>query len=231
MLNTYLDSDGFPGSVNDGVFDGGDTAAILGTLIALEPKLLDRVNWTRLLPFLWDGKTMVRHPDETKWYSRGDRFSRDQLIPMICAGIVHRSPTIEALFYAHQRRWFLLAWNTRKNGAIDVPKKFPDITGPEIWALWLRYKKPWWARIFLNLADVETLVSSIFWRLFRKDRVCRNHMLVTIIARRYKPTLISRLAYWLNDWNDLIPRWWHHCEACGEYPTADLFWRNVEKRN
>lgn len=223
-LFAYLDDEGYPGTVNHGQFDGGDTASIVGTILALQRLIILP---SGLLYELVDINGIPRrHPDTTKWYGQPDRFSRDQLIPLICAGIVlQHHVTIDVIFNAHRRRNFLTAWNTKKNGVMETPDKFPDITGPEVWALWIRYKRPKWAHLVLWFLDIETLLGSIKWRWFTSmsNRVTRNHMLVCLTARTHMPTLTMRLAFWLNDWGELITRWAGHCKAVGEIPTADLF--------
>lgn len=220
----YFDSLGYPGTRDyRGFWDGGDTAAILGTVIALQPK--QTFAPAMLNALVDDNGVPRRHYDVTKWYGQSDRCSRDQLIPLICAGIaLVKHSTIDSIFKAHRRRGFLTAWNTKKNGAMNVPDKFPDITGPEIWALWIRYKEPWWGGMFLWILDLETLVGSISWRWFRKDRVCRNHMLVMMMSRHRMPSATMLLASLITDWLDLVSRWDEHCKAVGEYPTAEFFY-------
>lgn len=215
-----VDAQGYPGTIGeDGTFDGGDSAAIIGTTEALgcsiSPSLLP---WTNEL-----GGRPLRHPDTTKWYGQSDRFSRDQLIPIICAAVRDWSFRYDDLFSAHRKRRFFTAWNTRSNGSMDASIQKPDFTGPRVWALWIRYKRPKWARLVLWILDLESLISALHWRFWREDRVCRNHMLVSITCRKYMPTLVSRLTYWVNDWDDLIERWRGHCRDTKEYDTADLF--------
>lgn len=219
-----IDENGFPGATGlNGEFDGGDTAAIIGTIVALDPyailMLMEKVH------FLIPAGFPIRHPDFNKWYGRHDRFSRDQLIPIICAGIATGDPRgfIDLFFRAHRRRKFLTAWNTRKNGTIDAPKKWPDFTGPEVWALWIRFKNPWWKHLVLWFLDLETLFGSIGWRLFPRNNVTRNHMLVALITKAHSPTFVSKLAFRINDWADLLVRWWHHVRENQEYDTAVLF--------
>lgn len=218
------DAQGYPGTIGEaGEFDGGDTAAIIGTIQALKPNTID-------VPFIPVTTAPLRHPDDSKWYGQPDRFSRDQLIPAICGGVLNVlvGICIHDIYSLHKKKLFLTAWNTRGNGATDMPTKFPDVCGPEVWALWIRYKRPWWARLVLGFLDLQTLIGAVQWRLEPKsNRVTRNHMLVCITARQVLPTLVSRLAYWINDWQDLINRWEAHCEAVREYQTADLFRKKV----
>jgi hypothetical protein len=106
---------------------------------------------------------------------------------------------------------------------MDAPDKTPDFTLFEIWGLWLRVYRPFWARSILWLLDIETLIGSLHWRFLRKDRVTRNHMLVVITQNEIMPTWTSWLSHKITNFNDLVSRWEDHCVAVGEYPTADLF--------
>lgn len=218
-----LDPQGFPGSIGEkGEFDGGDTAAILGTLWFFEQDINVQFPFSH-------GETPIplRHPDTTKWYGQPDRFSRDQLIPVLCS-LIKTDTCIPALETAAKRRFYLTAWNTKKNGSMDAPDKFPDITGPEVWSLWIRYKRPWWARLVLWALDIEHLIGALDWRFRRKDRVCRNHMLVSLMTKKYMPTLVSRLAYSINNWPDLLDRWEGHCRDTREYDTSEMFRKAVK---
>lgn len=224
-----IDSYGMPCTKQyDGSLDGGDTAAILGTLIALGK---DEYNGLSLILSKW--KNPVRHPDISKWYGQPDRFSRDQLIPLICSAIrFGHSVYFQWLFGQHRNKLFLFAWNTRGNGAMEKPWKLPDLCGPSVWALWIRYYKPWWAHLALCTLDLELLVGACLWKWFqpKTNRVTRNFMLMSISCRRTMPTLVSRLVFWMNDWRDLISRWDAHCQTVGEYQTADLFRKAIEEK-
>ena len=221
-MNKYLDSLNLPGTrQSNGTLDMGDSAAIMFNLMAFNSIQDDESRW------YWnhDYNVPVRHPDKTKWWGQPDRYSRDQLIPLLCWAALHNQkehPVVKAVFQAHKKNWFLRAWNSKRNGEINVPEKVRDFTTLEIWGLWFRIYKPIGYQILLNICDLETLFGSISWK-FRKDRVTRNHMLVNITQRDISPTWISKLSYKLNNWEDLVDRWDKHCQAVGEYPTADLF--------
>lgn len=223
MEDNYLDGWGLPGSITRGRIDGGDAAAILGTLAALDPDFED----SRALLFHFG--IPIRHPDTRYWYSDTNRFSRDQLKASICGYIYRPSVMGDVLFRAHMKHQFLYAWNRRANGSFMAPKQRPDITGPSVWALWLRYKRPWWRHAVLWLLDLELLGSAVHWRFWRKDRVSRNHMLASVTCYEHSPTLTSWLAFKLNDWDDLVGRWAEHCRIVQEYPTAHLFAARVAK--
>lgn len=233
------DEFGFPGAVGlDGEFDGGDTASIIGTILSLDPNPNELMT---KLHFLIPEGIPIRHPNWHRWYGRPDRFSRDQLIPMICTGIRYDGfvGVIDLFFDAHKKHWFLKAWNSRKNGVIDVLLKkrplgiFPreDITGPEVWALWIRYKKPRWRRLILWFLDLELFFGAIKWRLKPRNNITRNHMLSSIICRKYSPTWVSRWAYWINNWPDLLGRWYRHLGNTNEYDTFMLFAEAVKAIN
>lgn len=234
-----VDERGFPGAEGeDGKFDGGDTAAIIGTILSFGDPGRMSENRFGPTPFTL-GRDMlirdtgpVRHPDTSKWYGQPDRFSRDQLIPLLCSFVENRNGDWRKLYYFHAKNHFRWAWNTRKNGTMDAPLKRPDFTGPEVWALWCRVMEgPWWLKCLLLFLDIETLVGSIIWRwrsvFGSTNRVCRNHMLVCLTGMKRYPTIIMRLAFYLNDWPELCDRWESHCRAVKEYPTADLFQKAV----
>lgn len=223
----WLDEQGYPGCRQwDGTWDGGDTAAILGTIMALSPALTALIvePLPEACPYDIVYAQPLRHPDRKKWYGLPWRYSRDQLVAMLC-GAMTVGLSLDGVFRAHRSRWFLTAWNTRKNGVVDTPWKFPDITGPEVWALWIRYHRPWWGRLALSILDVETLVGAITWRWFqpKTNQICRNHMLVSIVMRRIQPSLLTPLIQAINDYPELIARWRASNEATGEFPTAGLF--------
>ncbi|MDH4163343.1 MAG: hypothetical protein OEW15_11740 [Nitrospirota bacterium] len=223
----WLDEKGYPGCrQDDGSWDGGDTAAILGTIMALSPALTELIvkPLPEACPYDVVYHQPLRHPDRKKWYGLPHRYSRDQLIAMLC-GAMMAGVALDNVFRAHRERWFVTAWNTRKNGVVETPWKFPDICGPEVWALWIRFYKPWWGWFVLTFLDVETLVGAITWRWFqpKTNQICRNHMLVSFVMRRRQPSLLTPFIQAINDYPEMIARWRASNEATGEFPTADLF--------
>lgn len=230
-MKNYCDAQGYPGTIQaDGSYDGGDTAAIIGTVEALTP-----IAASITVPALCFTKdscaqiSPVRHPNVSMWYGRPDRFSRDQLVATLCGrlavGYSASNSVTTVLYVAHRHRYFLTAWNTKGNGQMDMPDKFPDICGPEVWALWIRILGPWWGFLVLWLLDVQTLIGSLQWRYLepKTNRITRNHMLVCLATIEHRPTFVSKLACRINNWTDLVDRWDAHCSAVGEYPTAELF--------
>lgn len=219
MIAEYLDIQGLPGTrQQNGSLDMGDSAAIYFNILALSDEPAVSV-------MKYYSTAPLRHPDANQWWGQSDRFSRDQLIPVLCYGVIKgRNTIVDLVHQSHSKKNLCLAWNTKGNGQINMPDKFPDITGPEIWGLYLRIYKPFGYKFFLPFCDLETLVNAILWRFYQPvtNRVTRNHMLVCI-AQRTKPSISSWLADKLNNYEDLVSRWEAHTAAVGEYPTAPLF--------
>ncbi len=223
----YLDKYGLPGTKQaDGSLDMGDSAAIYFNILALDGSVHPNTNSS----FYFTGGRPIRHPDNTKWWGQIDRYSRDQLIPLLSWAAIKDQKdriAIQKLFASHLEHGLCFAWNTRGNGEMDMPWKLPDITALEIWSLWLRIYKPFGYRAILWLLDIEILVNSFIWKS-REDRVTRNHMLSHIASKLVSPTWVSRLSYKMNDWKRLIQKWDAHCKDTGECPTADLFRNHLE---
>jgi len=220
--------------------DGGDSAAICGTLMVVDDKF---VTPSSLQMYLNDA-TPVRHPDSDKWYGRPWRFSRDQLIGLLC-GIVARNSehvvelTGMILWSKHLRRGFIFAWNRIRNFQYETesehklkstpdvawnPKpKISDITGPEVWGLWIRFWRMWFLWPALWILDLETAASSALWRWKPKNDITRNHMLIMITQKNHMPTPISWMARKISNIDDLCERWGRYCQAVGEEDTAKLF--------
>lgn len=155
----------------------------------------------------------VRHPDKDKWYSDLDRLSRDQFLPILAAlGLVQHKEKLNRLFKAHLKRGLLFAWNTRKNfvykdkaehelkSTPDVPHnykwKLPDLTGPEVWAAWIRAYRCKLLYPLLLILDLENLVGSVKRRMqgMQGDDIQMNHVVMTDFATRVMPTPVSLLS-------------------------------------
>jgi hypothetical protein len=230
-----VDQYGLPGVYErDGSFGGGDSAAIYGKIVSLDP-WFDGINWQLLngVFYSFSCNQPVRHPN-----TRCNRFSRDQLVPMYCATLRMQDTILgfaigKLILKAHKKNWYLRAWNKEANG--DEIKPHPggaDWTLFQVWALILRIKKPKWSRAVLWFLDLENLIGSLIWifktktqnlEQIRKDRITSNHMLVAIMCVNFQPTWVSRLSYKLTPFTALITRWDAHCRSVKEYNTADLF--------
>jgi len=217
MNPRYLDSFGLPVTLQG---DAGDSCADYFTILALSNESDDKAH-------LYFSTAPLRHPDTSKWYGQPDRESRDQLIPILCYAAIRGLKTdfIKNIFKSHLKRGLCLAWNTKGNGQMDMPTKFPDITGPEVLGLWLRVFKPFGYQLLLPICDMETLINALLWRYVHPstNRITRNHMLVSITQRKVSPSIISYIANKLNDYNELNARWATNCLLTYEYPTNLLF--------
>jgi hypothetical protein len=221
--------------------DAGDSACICGTLMTVD----DNYKTPNNLHMYVNDETPVRHPDTDKWYGRPWRFSRDQLIGLLCGLIARRNRDADvllvghSLFQKHLLRGFLFAWNRIRNFQYETvgehlikstpdvkwnsKPKMSDITGPEVWGLWIRFWNWWPLYPLLLIFDLETLVGAILWRWKPKNDITRNHMLIMITQKNCMPTPASWLALKLTNKNDLCERWHRYCVAVGEIDTSKLF--------
>lgn len=162
---------------------------------------------------LGDGKGKYRrHWDSNKWYSDFDRTSRDQLTPLlIWYGATSYTHLLREMFKDHLKRALLFAYNTRRNyvyptEAETIAKnppdsgvvwnygwKVPDLTGPEIWALYIRGFQLKLLYPLLYLFDLQTLAGSLALRLKPYDDVI-NHALILEYGRVRMDTLWMKIA-------------------------------------
>lgn len=219
--------------------DGGDTAAILGTILA--SRMQGYESDFDQLDLLMGLNTPLRHPDSEMWYGRPWRFSRDQLIPLLAVCVVHGRRVKRLRRYLlkkHAMMGFCFAWNSRHNYMYDSEHeqqvmgnpvdgyrpgwKLPDLTGPEVWGLWIRCYGGFGfiGRLVLTILDIENLINTLLWNHFRQDRISRNHLITTLVAAEFYPTPVSILSAKILNWNDLLFRWWNHCEDSQESNTA-----------
>jgi hypothetical protein len=70
----------------------------------------------------------------------------------------------------------------------------PDITGPEIWASWIRAFRFWPLYPLLVVFDIQTLIGAIQDRYFPSTTIQMNQVLMTDYSTRIMPTPISLLA-------------------------------------
>lgn len=215
--------------------DGGDTHANVFTILYCDKNngYFDH----SVMPYLKGPNNIpIRHPDPDKWYHYEDRCSRDQMIPLLYYLASNRSSAIDKRFYElmklHLKRGFLFTWNTKRNHVYptlaehlakstpdvkwDYKSKMPDITGPEVWAAWMRglinrcpiSPAMTYLLMFpaLCLFDIEGLVGSVIkqykWHFKRKngtgrdgiDHDDRNHALGVHFANHNSPTPVSWLS-------------------------------------
>lgn len=182
--------------------DGGDSCAygcalMYVDIIKAQAHIIPKDNYLNQLEVA-PGR-YCRHPDPAKWYSNPDTLSRDQMTPLlVLLGLTKDVPRLKRLFWSHLKRGLLFAWNTRMNGAAPgTPKyawKFPDITGPEIWATWIRSFRLYPLYPLLVAFDVQTLIGAIQDRYFPSTTIQMNQTLLTDFSTRIMPTPTSLLA-------------------------------------
>lgn len=203
---------GFPGAQKNGTVDITNTLAIICTLIVLSGET-DMLEWSADLPSFvsYDGIPM-RYPG----FSPNKAFGPWQLLPLICAGIRREvSASVETVFKSHKTRLFIGSWNTY------LP------CGPLIWAAWLRFRQPVWARLVLWLCDLTLL--RLHWYILPsggKERL-RCHMLALITAREHMPSWVSRLAWRRENRQGMVDLWTLYENEAQEYETSDLFRKAV----
>lgn len=169
----------------------------------------------------------IRHPDPDKWYSETNRFSRDQLTPLLIAmSLMGDKKELLGIFKKHLKRALLFAWNTRHNWVyLDRGEHFrkhpeveyrpgwklPDVTGPEIWAIYIRGFYLVWLYPLLIFCDLFTLGGAIITRLKKKRDDVSNHVAICYLASLIMTTPVMRLAYLVNSERDLsekLRRYW-----------------------
>lgn len=166
QLIDYLDQWGVPCTKPaPGIHDGGDSLANWATIGYLRPYCgLESQRWANRAPLFWHNGAQqpIRHPNAELWYGRPHTCSRDQLRPTLyyLGAQMRLGPPAAILelylklWDAHKRLWCCLTWNTKRNfqyptleehtakSTPDVPwnfsSKLPDLTGPEVWATWIR---------------------------------------------------------------------------------------------
>lgn len=177
-----------------------------------------------------------RHPERTKhgiaWYCNGTYdgvMSRDQSIPLIIAmGFAGLHKRIGGFFLRHLMRGLLFTTNTRPNFVELKPKKIPDLTMFEFWALYIRSNKITGILLYplLVVFDIETLIGAIIRRLqplktVRKDRTIINddvinHISICIYGSMRYPTPVMYLANRINSYDDLMEKLKFYCGAADE---------------
>lgn len=133
------------------------------------------------------------------WVSQPDRMSRDQLTSNIVAmGLIDDHTELKRCLIGHLMRLMLFTTNIRGNGALNLPLKLPDVTGPSIWASYIRS---------LNISILYPLLLLSDWLLVAQSVWCRvrfhmsqdnsdilSHMCLLYQSELQMPTPMSKLA-------------------------------------
>jgi len=146
----------------------------------------------------------ARHPDKERWASSRGVMSRDQMSANIIAmGFTKMKGHLRRMMLRHLLfRGGLFAENYYYNNDLAAGKKVPDITGPKIWAMYIRA----WACInpratlifwpLLWLLDIQLAVDSVL-SVVMDDPNETNHIGAVLQANVVMPTLLSKLSCWL----------------------------------
>lgn len=223
------DEQGIIGQVQgDASIEGGDSVNWQGHWLYLE-----RRPWPFRAIFEVGFGAYVRHPLKERtsngfgsYYANpwDGVISRDQLTGIL-AGLISQADRLGALrLIIHHAAWlWLFAYNTRENG-LAVPEakwKWPDFTGPNIWALELRAlgNVSWLFWPLLIVFDLHILFDAIAHRAMRsKDPI--SFAIKLIIGERTVPTPLSVMAYNITDKKKLkneIDQYW-----CGWRKNCDM---------
>lgn len=216
-----------------GWVDGGDTLQRMGTYFLARVLSGENIDSHFIQKYekvynqlqISDGNYR-RHPDPDFWYSDSDRMSRDQLIPNLVLWGLFDKKRLFRFFIGHLKRGLLFTTNTRRNGATkenhgtiykyvngkpvrrNYNLKLPDLTGPSIWAKYIRGFNLLPLYPLLMILDIEYFINSILKRtLAKNDNDIINHCIEGIYSS-YKMTtpLIWIANKFINDANDLCNR-------------------------
>lgn len=214
------------------VIDGGDSAQRMG-MYYTGARLLEKngydisdLRYSNLLHqeevmnklyCSWTWGLYRRFPDGNMWYGDADRVGRDQSKPLISSEAFLRTTGSVKRLVAHIGRHVLLRLGlfdakTRKNGSsvachgsnCDYGFKFPTLTGPSVWASYIRAaiskNKLFYALYpLLVILDIEILINSLLKQTqkvkynngsYDFDNDVSNHIIYSIWFEEVAPTPI-----------------------------------------
>jgi len=187
-----------------------------------------------------DGR-MRRHPDIDKWYGAWDRFSRDQMIPVLAAyaalGLKQRA---WKFFKDHLKNgWLLFSTNTKHNYMYPTLKehlakstpdvqwnysdKMPDLTVWDVWALYIRCFQSWYLWPLLVVFDGFTVIDAIIHRYLSDSKHVEKFVSILVVGDLVMPTPTMRLAHKITSADNIISKMYRYWD--GEDPPwmASLF--------
>jgi len=220
----------------DGSLEGGDTLNWEGHRRYLTGENYDycEQSFTEFFSPRW-GK-YVRHPRPEATNNGfgaycpagpwGGVISRDQLTGVL-ACLISEGKTYEVFkcFIISLFSLGLVSYNTTPNGhdPRTARRKFPDVTGPNIWALFSRGLLGRLSILPCLVLDIQDLLTVVLYnRTGSNDPI--SLAIRVIVAREYHQTYTSQLAWWLLDKKRLkadIDRYWMGWRSQPE--MADLY--------
>lgn len=122
--------------------------------------------------------------------------SRDQMTGKLCfLSLVGPSKALLRTFKQHLCRGLLFANNTIRNG--EDPRnhrpKLPDLTGPDIWSLYIRGFRLWPLYPLLIIFDLHLFLTAVLQN-FKKDPDIISHVIKVLTAQTILPTPLGWLA-------------------------------------
>lgn len=195
--------------------DEGDSAFFCGHFELLRHyyPCIHHKTITAINPLLFfpdkDGK-LVRHAKAKKeWIREKDRGSRDQYTSWICLFTAKSrektTPALKCIARVILKRGGFFT-NTRKNGALKVPRKVPDIIAPDLLSILLRGLLGKWGYPLYYVLDLYMPLDVLFTRFIRNDSDVANHVAILMTAKHEYPTMWSKLALKLTD-KQKIQKW------------------------
>lgn len=210
---------------SNGQFGGGDSASWHGGYTLLGG---DDRNFYEIFGAGHGG--LVRHPTEGySAYYKGPydgRITRDQLSGALAAIVSQRDSQALWKVFKHHGYWlWLFSYSTRPNGSFGK-WKWPDITGPNVWQMYLRGFSKYFYPLLLIL-DIHLVLDSLVMR-YNNDSHIISHLHRLIIANQFTPTPVSRFALKLlpNSFiKDNLTRYW--CGWRGNCFMVDLYMKKL----
>lgn len=223
-----------------GKIECGDAAAWTGPAIYLGKNVLRKVSFEDF--FSVGFGAYVRHPFAARtdngfgaYYKNpwDGCISRDQLTGILLATIGEKNYLGGLKIVIHHLAWLMLfTYNTRSNGKDPsmTPWKWPDPTGPDIWAMEIRAMGPWAAIPLwplLCVFDLHTLVNGIFDRFSKNDDVISFAAKYMTTLYNY-PTITSLFVYLVVDRKSMLKRlkeYW--CGWRSQPEMYQLYWNKL----
>lgn len=196
----------------------------------------------------WTWGLYRRHPEPLMWYSDEHRGSRDNTKPMISSEAFSQTKSsfkrlgLFILRHLVTRLWLFDA-KTKKNGAdisrhdagtADYSFKFPTLTGPTIWAAYIRamIQKNKIAYILyplLLVLDIEILINAIIKQTKNKDdNDVGNHVLYSCWFAQTAPTpLIWIMNKYVNSRSHFVKRLYEYYDDGREPWMIAVMWEEL----
>lgn len=212
------DKQGFFGQIQpDGSIEGGDSLCWNGHWEYLNRDSQRPRRIIDMSQYYVGRGGFVRHPNPDATFNGFGAYyknpwdgviSRDQFTGLLCGLIAQNKRKLLLVVGLHWAlRLFLFSYNTRKNGAPpgETPWKIPDITGPDIWATYLRGFGVWswlfWP--LLCIFDLHLLINVLIHN-FKKESDVINFLGKLFVALEFCPTPVSLMAWEMLDKKQIL---------------------------